>query len=153
MTTKYSGTQRERRALDAFIKLIRASDSVRRRLEPTITKYGVTAPQFGILETLWHLGPMNHATLATKRLVTRGNVTTAVDILERDGLVRRQRAREDRRHRIVHLTPKGRRLIKRIFPDQLAAIVQDFHVLTQQEQEVLGRLCKKLGRQSADSSS
>ena len=150
MATNYRGTRRERRALDTFIKLMRASDSVRQRLEPTITKYGITAPQFGVLETLWHLGPMNHATLADKRLVSRGNITSAVDLLERDGLVRRKRAKDDRRQSIVSLTPKGRRLVSRIFPDQLTAIMDEFAVLTATEQHLLGTLCKKLGRRGED---
>ncbi len=150
MATHYRGTRQEQRALDAFIKLMRASDSVRHRLEPTITKYGITAPQFGVLETLWHLGPMNHVTLADKRLVSRGNITSAVDLLERDGLVRRKRAKDDRRQSIVSLTPKGRRLVSRIFPDQLAAIMNDFAVLTATEQTLLGTLCKKLGRRGED---
>ncbi len=150
MATNYRGTRREQRALDAFIKLMRASDSVRQRLEPTITKYGITAPQFGVLETLWHLGPMNHATLADKRLVTRGNITSAVDILERDGLVRRKQAKDDHRQSIVSLTQKGRRLVSRIFPDQLAAIMDDLAVLTTAEQELLSSICMKLGRQGND---
>ena len=150
MATNYRGTRRERRALDTFIKLMRASDSVRQRLEPTITKYGITAPQFGVLETIWHLGPMNHATLADKRLVSRGNITSAVDILERDGLVRRKRAQDDRRQSIVSLTPKGRHLVSRIFPDQLAAIMDDLAVLTATEQELLSSICRKLGRQGND---
>ena len=150
MATHYRGTRQEQRALDSFIKLMRASDSVRQRLEPTITRYGITAPQFGVLETLWHLGSMNHATLADKRLVSRGNITSAVDLLERDGLVRRKRAKDDRRQSIVSLTPKGRRLVARIFPDQLAAIIDDFAVLTATEQKLLGRLCKKLGRRGED---
>ena len=150
MATNYRGTRRERRALDTFIKLMRASDSVRQRLEPTITKYGITAPQFGVLETIWHLGPMNHATLADKRLVSRGNITSAVDILERDGLVRRKQAKDDRRQSIVSLTPKGRHLVSRIFPDQLAAIMEDLAVLTATEQELLSSICRKLGRQGND---
>ena len=93
---------------------------------------------------------MNHATLADKRLVSRGNITSAVDLLERDGLVRRKRAKDDRRQSIVSLTPKGRRLVARIFPDQLAAIMDEFAVLTATEQNLLGTLCKKLGRRGED---
>lgn len=146
--THYRGTRREERALNTFIKLMRASDSVRARLEPSITRHGLTTAQFGVLETLLHLGPMNHASLATKRLVTRGNITSVVDNLERDGLVRRVQASGDRRHSLVHLTPKGRRLVKRVFPKQLDVIVDDFQVLTAKEQETLGELCRKLGRRS-----
>ena len=129
---------------------MRAADSVRTRLEPTIRRHGLTTAQFGVLEALLHVGPMNHAALASKRLVTRGNITSVVDVLERDGLVRREQSADDRRHSLVHLTPEGRRLVKRVFPKQLAAIVRDFGALSIREQETLARLCKKLGRSGTD---
>ena len=44
----------------------------------------------------------------------------------------------------VHLTPEARRLIEAIFPGQMAAIVEEFSVLSADEQDELGRLCKKL---------
>jgi MarR family 2-MHQ and catechol resistance regulon transcriptional repressor len=43
--------------------------------------------------------------------------------------------------------PAGRTLIEEMFPRHVAAVVARFGVLTAVEQEELGRLCRKLGRQ------
>lgn len=45
-------------ALDAYIKLMRAADSVTARLEPVMGSAGLTVGQFGTLEALLHLGPL-----------------------------------------------------------------------------------------------
>jgi MarR family 2-MHQ and catechol resistance regulon transcriptional repressor len=126
---------------------MRAADSVRARLEPHITRHGVTTTQFGVLEALHHVGPMNHRNLGSKLLVSKGNVTVVVDNLERRGLVKRVADAQDRRQTIVHLTPAGRRLIRRMFPQQASAIVKEFSVLTVAELTTLARLCRRLGRQ------
>lgn len=47
-----------------------------------ITEYGLTVPQFGILEALFHLGPLSLGELADQLLVTGGNVTYVMDRLE-----------------------------------------------------------------------
>src|SRR5207249_1387917 len=78
--------------------------------------------------------------LGDKLLMSGGNITTVVDNLERRGLVRRERRGDDRRHVTVHLTSEGRRLISRVFPGHVAAIVEAFSALTPAEQEQLGRL-------------
>ena len=46
---------------------------------------------------LLHLGPMHQRELGRKLLKSSGNITLVVDNLEKRGLVRREREREDRR--------------------------------------------------------
>ena len=46
----------------------------------------------------------------------------------------------------IHLTDKGQSLIEEVFPTQLNAIVDEFSVLTAEEQEQLGTLLRKLGK-------
>jgi len=65
------------------------------------------------------------------------------------GLVRRVRDSEDRRYLTVHLTDTGTELIAKVFTDVEAAIVAEFASLTEEEQEILGSLCKKLGLKGA----
>jgi MarR family 2-MHQ and catechol resistance regulon transcriptional repressor len=145
MGTHYDGRPVERRALDAYIKLTRALSSVEARLAPGLAEVGLTPTQLGILEALLHLGPLGQRTLAAKLLSSGGNITTVVDNLERRALVRRERRDDDRRHVTVHLTSEGRRLISRVFPRHVGAIVAAFAALTPAEQDTLGRLTKKLG--------
>jgi MarR family 2-MHQ and catechol resistance regulon transcriptional repressor len=60
-------------------------------------------------------------------------------------MVKRERISEDRRYLTVSLTGKGETLISTVFADVKGAIVAEMNVLTEDEQEILGRLCKKLG--------
>jgi MarR family 2-MHQ and catechol resistance regulon transcriptional repressor len=146
MGTKYKGSKEEVRALNAFIKLERAAESVGGRLGGFVAEAGLSDSQFGALEALYHLGPLHQCELGRKLLRSSGNITMVVDNLEKRGLVRRERGREDRRFVTVHITEEGRRLIGRIFPGHVANIVTQMSVLTAAEQDELGRLCRKLGR-------
>ena len=64
MPTHYQGSPEEVRALNTFIKLMRASGSLLARTSRPLTADGLTAGQFGVLETLLHLG---HSTNASWR--------------------------------------------------------------------------------------
>ncbi len=132
--------------MDAFIKLTRGTHSLLTRLEPHITRHGITATQFGILEALLHMGPLNQRDLGRKLLLSKGNISVVVNNLEKSSLVKRSRGTSDRRQTIIKLTPKGRKLIERVFPKMVAAMVEEFSTLTASELETLGRLLKKLGR-------
>jgi MarR family transcriptional regulator, 2-MHQ and catechol-resistance regulon repressor len=146
MPTHYNGTPQETLALDTFIKLTRANNSLEKRLVAGEALGDLTLSQFGVLETLLHLGPLSQSDICDKLLKSGGNITLVIDNLEKRGLVRRDPARHDRRISIVSLTPSGESLIKEVFPQQLKAIVEEFGVLSSEEQAELGRLCKKLGK-------
>ena len=101
--------------------------------------------QFGVLEAIYHVGPLSQAELAKKILKSTGNITMVIDNLEKRGLVRRERKEGDRRYYAVQLTPEGKKLISSIFPRHAGKIVETMNILTKAEQETLGQLCKKLG--------
>ncbi|MBI3910364.1 MAG: MarR family transcriptional regulator [Armatimonadetes bacterium] len=147
MGTHYRGTEAEVRALNATIKLMRATDSVSARVSRSLTGARLTESQLGVLEALLHLGSLCQTELGKKLLKSSGNITLVVDNLEKRGLVRRQRDAKDRRFVTVHLTEAGRQLIGEVFPRVVAAIVEEMSALTPFEQEELGRLCRRLGRQ------
>jgi MarR family transcriptional regulator, 2-MHQ and catechol-resistance regulon repressor len=142
----YKGCEQVERALSAYINFQRASDSIATRLEAQIQSSGLTMGQFAVLEALLHLGPMQQCVLGRKLLRSGGNVTIVIDNLAKRGWVRRQRQQDDHRQVVVHLTPKGRRLIERIFPEHAATIAREMSVLSPEEQEMLRVLCRKLGR-------
>ena len=149
MGTKYRGKKEEVRALDTFIKLMRAAESVMNRTQLRLKEFNLTASQFGAMESLYHLGPMCQRDVGAKILKSGGNITMVVDNLQKRGLVTRKRDSADRRFITVDLTPAGRQLIEDVFPVQLAGIVDDMSVLTSDEQEEIGALLKRLGLQEA----
>lgn len=148
MPTKFKGSRAETTALNTFIKLMRAADSINSRLMPVIEQHGLTFSQFGVLEALYHLGPLCHTELAQKILRSGGNLTLVAKNLERNGWVRPVPSPEDKRVRRLGLTPKGKSLIERAFRDHVANLVQQMSALTAAEQDELGRLAKKLGIQT-----
>ncbi|MCC7055028.1 MAG: MarR family transcriptional regulator [Gemmatimonadaceae bacterium] len=146
MATHFRGTDIERRALDAYIKLMRSTVAVNAQLFPPLqAEFGVTASQLGVLEALSHLGPMPHCALAGKLLVSASNLTTVLDNLERDGLVRRDRDAGDRRVSIISLTAAGEARLASFFPQHVQRLVRAMSGLDEAEQAELGRLCRKLG--------
>ena len=151
MGTKYQGTKRERRALDAYIKLRRAANTLSALESAALRESGLTESRFAVLEALHHLGPLRQTELANKLLCSAGNLTTVVDNLERDGLVERRRDGADRRVVTVHLSSDGRALIEELFPRHAAAIVNWFAVLERDEQLRLSEVLRRLGRQDTNS--
>jgi MarR family transcriptional regulator, 2-MHQ and catechol-resistance regulon repressor len=143
--THHRGSAQEARALDALVKLVRCVASVQARLAPGIRAEGLSPNQFGVLEALYHLGPLEPCELGPKLLTSRPNVVLLVDQLEERGLVRRAPVEGDRRRVRVELTAAGRRAIARAFPQHARRVVEAMSPLSQDEQDQLGRLCRQLG--------
>ena len=145
MGTHYSGTEEEIAALDSFIKLSRAADSVTQLTHRHLQAQNLSISQFGVLEALAHLGPLQPGQLAQKVLKSSGNMTLVIDNLVKRGLVQRERRSDDRRCIDITLTNEGSALIDQIFPAHVQGVVQVMGVLTQVEQQQLAQLCRKLG--------
>ncbi len=141
--TNFRGSNQQVLALNTFIKLVRCTNSVAHHVHKHL-RNELTVSQFGILEALYHLGPMSQKELATKILKSAGNITTIINNLENAGLVVRVPSLEDKRYYAIHLTDEGHKLIERIFPDHAEIICRRMAVLTEEEQQTLGGLLKKL---------
>jgi len=137
----------QRLALATYVRLMRAANAARAHASRNLGDSGLTLTQFAVLEALYHLGAMSLSEMAAKVLTTGGNLTMVAGNLERDELVERQRSPSDARVQVLHLSPKGKALMRRIFPLHAAAIAEFMSVLAGAEQEALGELCRKLGQQ------
>jgi MarR family 2-MHQ and catechol resistance regulon transcriptional repressor len=145
MVKKYRRHTSEAKALNTYVKLMRATESVTARAHRQLSSFGLTISQFGVLEAIYHLGSMSQSEIGQKILRSSGNMTMVIDNLEKRKLVRRERNRADRRFFFIHLTDEGKKLISSIFPSHAAKIARELDVLTPAEQQTLGKLCKKLG--------
>lgn len=146
MGTHYQGTEAEQTALDLYIKLWRAADAVAEHVNEHLKDANLTVSQFGVLEALYHLGPLQPSQLAQKVLKSSGNMTLVIDQLVRRKLVRRKRRKDDRRCIDVELTVAGAALVEEILPGHVAGIVETMAALSPAEQRRLAELCRKLGR-------
>jgi MarR family 2-MHQ and catechol resistance regulon transcriptional repressor len=146
MPIHFTGSRAEIRTLDTFVKLTRCTNSLLARLAERNSIGELTYSQFAVLEALYHIGPMTAGEVSQKILKSGSNLTLVIDNLERDGLVRRERDAKDRRVIHVHLTEAGKGKVQAVLPGHVAALVDEFQILSAKEQEMLGELCKKLGR-------
>lgn len=152
MPTHYSGTREQITALDTYIKLSRAAESVTQRINGHLRSQGLTISQFGVLEALFHLGSLSAGQLGEKILKSSGNMTMVLDNLERRELVVRSRRPDDRRCVEVNLTTQGQALVARILPGHVDGVLRTMDALSRDEQEQLARLCRKLGLATAGGS-
>jgi MarR family 2-MHQ and catechol resistance regulon transcriptional repressor len=150
MPTHYSGNSKTVRSLDTFIKFTRAASALESRLYQQEELEGLTASQFGVLETLFHLGPLCQGELSAKLLRSTGNMTLVLDNLEKRHLVVRERLKDDRRMVLIHLTSEGNAIIDKVFPIIAERVVKEFEILSLSEQETLGNLCKFLGKKKRE---
>ena len=134
------------RALRLWIALARSAATFSRALAARLADLELTLPQFGVLEALYHLGPLPLGELADKLLVTGGNVTFVMNRLEEQGLVTRARCEEDRRVVRACLTPLGHERIAEIFPGHADYVHELAGQLDPEEQELLRNLLRKLGK-------
>jgi MarR family 2-MHQ and catechol resistance regulon transcriptional repressor len=144
---RYSAAQE--RALKLFVVLTRASNSLHRKLNEQIDLHDLTLTEFGILEALYHKGPLLLGDVQRKILLSSGGVTYTVDRLAEKGLVERRECSSDRRARYAALTPKGEALISEIFPEHADHITELMSVLTSKEQGELTDLLRRLGLSAA----
>ena len=145
MGTHYKGKKDNIETLNAFIKLMRATESINNRLNRHLSENDLTISQFGVLEALFHLGPLNQRALGQKLLKSGGNITMVIDNLEKRGHVIRKADPDDRRAVLIHLTKSGEAFISNFFPSHLERIIEEFSVLSKKEKQDLERICKKLG--------
>ncbi|MCL5268487.1 MAG: MarR family transcriptional regulator [Bacteroidetes bacterium] len=146
MTTTRKYGRKAEQALDLWVKLARASNTMSTLTVRDIATYGLTEAQFGVIEALGHLGPMKVGELCSKNLSSGGNMTVVVDNLVRESLVERKQAQDDRRAYIVELTDKGTKLFDDIFIRH-AKFVTDlvYSALSDEEISKLAALLKKFG--------
>lgn len=140
----------EERALRLWIALARCYSTMSRLVAGKVADYGLTTPQFGVLEALYHLGPLPLGELAEKLLVTGGNITYVMDRLGEQGLVERIRSKEDRRVVLACLTTEGQELVSDVWPDHAVFVRDTMAALDTDEQDRLRELLKKLGKSLAD---
>jgi len=132
-------------ALRLWVTLARCHATYSKALAAKVQDYGLTTPQFGTLEALYHLGPLSLGELADKLLVTGGNVTYVMDRLEDQGLVYRFRRPDDRRVIQAKLTKEGRELVAEVFPGHASYVEHLSRHLSSDDQKTLSELLRKLG--------
>ncbi|MFF3671459.1 MarR family winged helix-turn-helix transcriptional regulator [Microtetraspora malaysiensis] len=102
-------------------RLSRCSALLRQASDALLGDEGLTRPEFDVLAALRRVGgELTPSRLARETFASGAAVTKRVRVLEREGLVARRVDGRDRRVVHLSLTERGRELIDRLLPEQLA---------------------------------
>lgn len=140
------GDKKRRRALEAYGTLQRAAAMAATRVEDAVHPFGLSASQYGVLDTLQQRGPVHQQELAEALGRSKAQMTAIIDALESRELVRRERHAVDRRFISVYLTDAGRQVLSEAAPARAEAIVSLMRELSGEQRARLTRLCRRLLR-------
>ena len=143
MTRGFQGTDH------VWLVMMRAMRALTRYAAAGIDETGLGLSDFGVLEVLLHKGPLPVNTIGPIVDLTAGSISTAVDRLVEKGLVSRVESAEDRRVRIVALTPSGKELIAGAFRKHSGQMKRVFSELSPEELRGLETALKKVGKRAA----
>src|ERR1700747_1145637 len=131
-----------------WLVLLKAFQAASKYLYAGLAETGIDETDFRILEALLNKGPLPVNAIGPKVFLTPGSISTAVDRLVERDLVSRVESPEDRRVRVVSLTPKGKRLIAPIFRKHAAKIRKVLADASLKELRALETTLKKIGKRA-----
>lgn len=136
----------DRGSLETFLLLISVVEEVKEAGSAKLACRGLGEGRITVLVLLLesHPEPLSHSHLAELLGVTKGSITGLVDGLENDGLVKRSETREDRRTRLISITPAGLELVNTYLPEKFRGIERLMAGLTPGERETLSSLLLKV---------
>src|SRR6204780_5319903 len=132
-----------------WVVMKKAMRALKRYAAADIEDTGLGLSDFGVLELLLHKGPLPVNTIGPIVDLTPGSISIAVDRLVAKGLVSRAESAEDRRVRIVALTPRGKDLIVSAFRKHSGQMKRVFSELSPEELRALEDALKKAGGRAA----
>lgn len=103
----------------AFVGLLVVAEHLNQRLDEICGGEGITHTQYNVLRILRGAQPHGHPRFEiANRLIRRApDVTRLLDRLDRQGLIERSWAPDNRRHSIARITPKGLQVLAAIEPE------------------------------------
>ena len=142
-------TRRVQRTDHVWLVMMKAMRALTRYAAADIEETGLGLSDFGVLEVLLHKGPLPVNVIGPTVDLTPGSISIAVDRLFAKGLVTRVESTEDRRVRIIALTPRGKDLIVPAFRKHSRQMRRVFSELSAEELHCLEVALKRLGKRAA----
>lgn len=129
--------------LEAIIYLYTESRRITKELA---RRADLTGPQLTVVKLLETFGDLSLSELSDRIRAQNSTVTGIIDRMEREGLVVRERSKEDRRVVYIKLTAKGRELAREIPVEPMEIFRSALETLSAQEMRDLMRIMGKVAK-------
>jgi DNA-binding MarR family transcriptional regulator len=110
-----------------------------RSLETRIAREGVSIGMWFVLRMLWEEDGLTQRQISDRVGINAPTVVTAIDSMERAGIVKRAPNRDDRRKTNIFLTLRGRRLKDKLWPMAKDVYAVAFRNIDRKEIAAMGR--------------
>jgi MarR family transcriptional regulator, 2-MHQ and catechol-resistance regulon repressor len=131
-------------AHETYVQLRRTHDAIHRHVSKELAKWGLSVPKYGVLVRVYDHHALSISYLSTQIFRGNSNMTTLINRLEKDGLVRRFEGDKDRRVKMIRLTPKGLRLAPIVIKEYRAFQEKMMDCLTVKERKTILQLLQKI---------
>lgn len=129
--------------LEAILYLYTESRRITKELA---RRADLTGPQLTVVKLLEQIGDLSLSELSEKIRAQNSTVTGIIDRMEREGLVTRERSKEDRRVVYIKLTAKGRELAREIPVEPMEIFRSALESLSASEMRDLMRIMTKVAK-------
>ncbi|MDA3022503.1 MAG: MarR family transcriptional regulator [Actinomycetota bacterium] len=118
VAARLGGLELDYEAMAVTSNLFRAANAVRNHLERTVlANADLTWTAFVVLWVAWIWEPIETRAIAAEGGFSKATLSGVLTTLEGRGFLTRERSPADGRLVLVSLTPSGRRLMKKLFPE------------------------------------
>ena len=132
-------------SMQAWLALIRVYEKMQKHASEHLQCYDLSPAQYDVLAQLLEAPGISQQELAERLMVTKGNVCTLLDRMEKKDLVVREEDPNDRRLHALYLTDEGSRIAREAVPAYARFVREHMSaLLSSEEQEELQHLLSRL---------
>lgn len=135
----------DKKDLKSMIILFKTHNTLIEYIKKDIENTSFDLNEFAVFEVIYHNKKLTVQDIKDKVLVANSSLTYILDKLENKELIKRTKSDIDLRVTFISLTNKGEKEALNIFPKHYENLKEIFNILTQEEQEQLNNLLKKIG--------
>ncbi|WP_276876901.1 MarR family winged helix-turn-helix transcriptional regulator [Anaerococcus hydrogenalis] len=130
--------------LRSYIGISRLKNEIDAKSNKLVKEYGLSLPQFAVMDALYHKKDMSVGQVREKILSSSGTMPVIIRNLKKKSYLISYKDKEDKRREILSLTNEGKKLIEEIFPKNKKIIEKSFENLSRDEIKDFVKILKKL---------
>lgn len=118
------------------------ANKILRRYQPLLKELNLTYTQYIIMMVMWEKEEVNEKTLGEILYLKSNTLTDTLRLMEKKGLIEKQRNEDDKRNLIIRITEEGKKLKKKAI--KVPRTLEEEHWLTDEEYLEFRKLLYKL---------
>jgi len=127
-----------------WIAVGRLNQLVRKRLGDALIEQGLDLPSYDVLSAVFRFPGLTQTELADKLLVGRSNLSMLLPDMEKQGVLRREPDKNDKRIRRVFLSAKGEKQARKGVKIQVLLIEHMMDSISDAECDAIGESMRKV---------